>query len=121
MNSTRERGRREHVWPILVQRRDSADNRRHRGQSGDARVRVTGNNSISSRAASTLGSHLTITGTITTISSPVAFDNQATIVADPTAQGLGQTSGTTALSGVNWTNEGTIGAAGNNESTLAHK
>ena len=79
----------------------------------------TGNNSISSGAAYTLGSHLTITGAIATISSAVAFDNQATIVADPTAQGLGQTSGTITLSGVNWTNEGTIGAANGGTAALS--
>ena len=79
----------------------------------------TGNNSISSSAAFTLGSHLTITGAIASISSPVAFDNQATIVADPTAQGLGQTSGTITLSGVNWTNEGAIGAANGGTAALS--
>ena len=59
----------------------------------------------------TFGANLTITGASGLINTgSVAFDNLATITADPTAMGLGLTSGTITLAGTKWTNHGTIGA-----------
>jgi hypothetical protein len=44
------------------------------------------------------------------IFSNVAFDNRATIIADPTALGLGQPAGTITLNGTGWSNDGSIAA-----------
>jgi hypothetical protein len=85
------------------------------GVSGNAGTilfgNFSGNNFISGNSAPLiLGANLTVTGASGQITSNVAFDNQGTITADPTAMGLGQTSGTFTLSGTNWTNDGTIQA-----------
>src|SRR5262249_3772925 len=57
----------------------------------------------------TLGSHLRIDGTAGSISGgSQAFDNQATIIADPTI--LVTSPGTFSLSGTHWVNHGTIQA-----------
>src|SRR5439155_1650490 len=61
--------------------------------------------------AMTFGPNLTITGANGSINSQgVAFDNQGTIIADPTAQGLGLASGTITVTGTGWTNHGPVGA-----------
>jgi len=65
----------------------------------------------------TLGSHLMISGTAGFIAASNAFDNQATITADPTI--LGTAAGTFTLSGANWVNHGTIQAGHGDSLTLS--
>ncbi len=58
----------------------------------------------------TLGPNLTVTGAAGTINSgSVAFDNQATIIADAVASGPNPFQTTMTLTGTNWVNHGTIG------------
>src|SRR5205807_3066856 len=60
----------------------------------------------------TLGANLTVTGASGKVNTTsVPFDIQGTVVADPTAMGLGQVSGTIILNtdgATGWTNHGTI-------------